>query len=193
MKRSSLVKVITLSSFVFFIVAFLFFRSGAFDGYFYGSDPSVQTSPNGGAFGNRKAIQRTPARDSNRVRMSSSKSLIVYDGSPGGRDSARGPIYVVDGKIIENGNDINPDDIEDYQVLQGAAAINQFGPTGKYGVIVMKTKRSMILKKDTLPGHIKIDSATERMLLMSGSKSGPAFTPAQIDSIINHKYKKKKN
>ena len=51
-------------------------------------------------------------------------------------------IYVVDGTILPNPNDINMDDIEDVTVLQGPAAAAIFGPQGAGGAIVMTLKKA---------------------------------------------------
>lgn len=51
-----------------------------------------------------------------------------------------GIIYVVDGTILPNANDINLDDIEDVTVLQGPAAAAQFGSQGANGAIVITLK-----------------------------------------------------
>ena len=61
------------------------------------------------------------------------------DGGLGGGD---GVIYVVDGTILPNADDINLDDIEDLTVLQGPAAAAQFGPQGSGGAIVISLKKA---------------------------------------------------
>ncbi|MEO6539671.1 MAG: TonB-dependent receptor plug domain-containing protein, partial [Ferruginibacter sp.] len=53
-----------------------------------------------------------------------------------------GALYVVDGTIMPDGGDINPDDIEDYSILQGPSAAALFGPDGANGAIVMTTKKA---------------------------------------------------
>lgn len=50
-------------------------------------------------------------------------------------------IYVVDGTILTNSSDLNPDDVENISVLQGPAAAAQFGSQGANGAIVITTKR----------------------------------------------------
>jgi len=50
------------------------------------------------------------------------------------------PVYVVDGKVMQNTNGINPSDIESITVLKDVSAIAQFGERGKGGVIVITTK-----------------------------------------------------
>lgn len=52
------------------------------------------------------------------------------------------PIYVVDGTILPNINDVNNDDIEDITVLQGPAASAIFGPQGARGAIVVTLKKA---------------------------------------------------
>ncbi len=60
------------------------------------------------------------------------------ESSLGGSSAA---IYVVDGTILPNANDINTDDIEDVTVLQGPSAAALFGQQGQNGAIVITTKR----------------------------------------------------
>lgn len=50
-------------------------------------------------------------------------------------------LYVVDGTILTNSSDVNPDDIETVSVLQGPAAAAQFGSQGANGAIVITTKK----------------------------------------------------
>lgn len=59
-----------------------------------------------------------------------------------GLGAGSGPIYVVDGTLLPNSNDVNPDDIEDITVLQGPASAALFGPSGANGAIVITTKRA---------------------------------------------------
>ena len=53
-----------------------------------------------------------------------------------------GALYVVDGTIVSNSNDINTDDVEDVTVLQGPAAAALFGAEGANGAIVITTKKA---------------------------------------------------
>ena len=52
------------------------------------------------------------------------------------------PIYVVDGTILPNINDVNNDDIDDVTVLQGPAAAAIFGPQGARGAVVITLKKA---------------------------------------------------
>ncbi len=53
-----------------------------------------------------------------------------------------GALYVMDGTIMPSGADINPDDVEDYTILQGPAASALFGPDGSNGAVLITTKRA---------------------------------------------------
>ncbi len=80
------------------------------------------------------------------VRSQSSAKLgaetIVRLRGENGLGAGIGALYVLDGTIMPDASAINPDDIEDYSVLQGPAAAALFGPDGANGAIVMTTKRA---------------------------------------------------
>lgn len=50
------------------------------------------------------------------------------------------PLYIVDGVIRDNINDLNPNDIESLQVLKDAASTSIYGARGSNGVIIITTK-----------------------------------------------------
>lgn len=77
------------------------------------------------------------------------QSSAVLDGSPALRlrgesslGASSGAIYVVDGTILPNANDVNTDDIEDVTVLQGPSAAALFGQQGQNGAIVITLKKA---------------------------------------------------
>lgn len=51
------------------------------------------------------------------------------------------PLYVVDGFISDNGNQINPNDIEDIEILKDASATAIYGSRGGNGVVLITTKK----------------------------------------------------
>jgi len=55
--------------------------------------------------------------------------------------STNEPLYVVDGFITETGKDINPNDIEDIQILKDASSAAIYGARGANGIIMITTKR----------------------------------------------------
>ncbi len=70
----------------------------------------------------------------------------------GSLNAGRGPLYVVDGIIVENGDfvatgtndvlsNINPNDIESVNILKDATAVSLYGARGANGVVVINTKR----------------------------------------------------
>ncbi len=50
------------------------------------------------------------------------------------------PLVIVDGKRVDDINDVDPNTIKSVQVLKAEAAIAQYGEEGKNGVIIVKTK-----------------------------------------------------
>ncbi|WAC13275.1 SusC/RagA family TonB-linked outer membrane protein [Dyadobacter pollutisoli] len=60
-----------------------------------------------------------------------------------GFGTGSGALYVVNGTILPNADDVNLDDIETISVLQGPAAAAQFGAQGANGAIVITLKRGV--------------------------------------------------
>jgi len=60
----------------------------------------------------------------------------------GGFSTGTGILYVVDGTILPNSNDINLDDIEDVSVLSGPSASAILGSQGANGAIIITTKKA---------------------------------------------------
>ncbi len=60
------------------------------------------------------------------------------------------PIYVIDGTISENINNINPQDIETFTVLKDASAVAIYGSRAANGVVVINTKRGKNDEKATI-------------------------------------------
>lgn len=58
-------------------------------------------------------------------------------------DAGQGPLYVVDGMIIQNGGieNINPQDIESIDILKDASATAVYGSRGANGVVLVTTKK----------------------------------------------------
>ncbi len=72
--------------------------------------------------------------------------------------SSSGVIYVVDGTILPNANDVSTDDIEDVTVLQGPTAAALFGPAGQNGAIVITTRKA---KKNAKGSGVEINSGIQ--------------------------------
>jgi TonB-linked SusC/RagA family outer membrane protein len=61
-------------------------------------------------------------------------------------NTSNSPLYVVDGFITDNGNQINPNDIEDIQILKDASATAIYGSRGGNGVVLITTKKGKVGK-----------------------------------------------
>jgi TonB-linked SusC/RagA family outer membrane protein len=127
-------------------------------------------------------------------------------GSPGGDvririrgansiNSDNSPLYVVDGFVGADFNNINPDDIASLEVLKDASATAIYGSRGSNGVIIITTKTgkkgsmqvnfgtrfstSEVLKKmDMLTASEYAETVNARA---AATNSNPPFTQAQID------------
>ncbi len=62
----------------------------------------------------------------------------------GGFGTGSGILYVVDGTILPNSNDINMDDVEDVSVLSGPSASAILGSQGANGAIIITTKKAKL-------------------------------------------------
>ncbi len=85
------------------------------------------------------------------------------------------PLYIVDGVVIDNTfiydpsgtqqfsnrvTDINPEDIEDMQILKGAAAAALYGAKAGNGVVIITTKRGKFTSSDK-PARISFKSSLQ--------------------------------
>jgi serine protease Do len=65
------------------------------------------------------------------------------------------PLYILDGKIVDNIKDISPNDIESVSVLKGAMAIKKYGEKAADGVVEITSKKNA--KKDSTKVTVTID------------------------------------
>jgi len=75
-------------------------------------------------------------------------------------NTSNAPLYVVDGFISDNGNVINPNDIEDIEVLKDASATAIYGSRGGNGVVLITTKKGKLGK-----ASIDVDASNGRQYL----------------------------
>lgn len=76
-------------------------------------------------------------------------------------DKSKGAIYVVDGIKVPYGTSINPDDVADYSVLQGPAAMALFGQEGANGAVIITTRQSKEIKMEEVA--VKSDFGSRRI------------------------------
>lgn len=81
-----------------------------------------------------------------------------------GFSTGSGAIYVVDGTILPNSNDVNLDDIASVSVLQGPAASALFGSRGANGAIVITTKKGK--KQEGIGVTIEIGAQVDKVNIL---------------------------
>jgi TonB-dependent SusC/RagA subfamily outer membrane receptor len=96
-----------------------------------------QTNVNNALAGKVAGIQ---VRSQSAMKLASTGEIRLRGADGFGTGS--GIIYVVDGTIITNSNDINMDEVEDINVLSGPAASAILGEQGANGAIIITTKKA---------------------------------------------------
>jgi hypothetical protein len=93
MKRSVIFKIIAVINFIALFTIFVLYRNGSFDSYFYKNSNNNFTSPNGGVGAKQitDSINRRidSLHRSQRMRLSSSKSIVAIDNGIPRLDSTR--------------------------------------------------------------------------------------------------------
>ncbi len=88
MYQSKLFKTIAFVNFIGLLSLFLLYRNGSFDKYLYNETNTIITSPNGGTPVKTNKDASTSNTDSlNNLRLSSSKSAIIFDPIKRNKDS----------------------------------------------------------------------------------------------------------
>lgn len=99
-----------------------------------------------------------------------------------GSFSSVGPLYVIDGLIVNDVNHLNPQEIETMQVLKDASAAAIYGARGANGVIVITTKKG---KKGKPTLDISANFSVADMPKTIKMKSTPEFMYYNEQSYIN--------
>ncbi len=103
-----------------------------------------------------------------------------------GLTSGGGALYVVDGTIMPSGADINPDDVEDYTILQGPAAAALFGPDGANGAIVITLKKA---KKGQKGWGVEFNSGVQFDRVYITPAYQNSYAGGAAGDFIQYKYK----
>ena len=119
------------------------------------------------------------------------------------------PLYIVDGKIVDEINDIDEDDIESISILKGVSGTELYGEKGRNGVVLIELKEPSNVKspdgvkvtaigiKSSATGDtVKSSGTAVRVYATSGNGNPPLYivdgkivdeinriTPADIQSI----------
>ena len=100
------------------------------------------------------------------------------------------PLYVVDGIPLIDGSesmsDINPQDIDNLQILKDAAATAVYGSRGANGVILVTTNRGKVGKTQVrYSSQIGLTSASRLVDMMNGEEYGALKREARRSKIID--------
>jgi TonB-linked SusC/RagA family outer membrane protein len=88
------------------------------------------------------------------------------------------PLYVVDGVVMENFHQMNPNDIESMEILKDASATAIYGARGANGVILVTTKRGKKGGDGTqisYQGSVSVSSIARKMELLDAQEWCDAF------------------
>ncbi|SEO07399.1 TonB-linked outer membrane protein, SusC/RagA family [Mucilaginibacter gossypiicola] len=133
--------------------------------------------------------------------------VVSNSGAPGGDVSIRvrgsnsilgdnNPLYVIDGFIGGDFNNLNPDDIANIEVLKDASSTAIYGSRGANGVVLVTTKKGNSQKQEiTLTPIFYSSRPLKKFDLLNAADFAttvnernaavgiaPSFTPAQIDN-----------
>lgn len=83
------------------------------------------------------------------------------------RNAGLGPLYIINGVIGGNIDNINQNDIESVDVLKGGAASAIYGTRGSNGVIIITTKKGSEQSKLFYDGYSSLDYITNKYAILS--------------------------
>lgn len=96
-------------------------------------------------------------------------------------NTSTSPLYVVDGFISDNGNQVNPNDVEDIQVLKDASATAIYGARGGNGVVLITTKKG---KNGKVSLDADISGGTQYLTYKPDLLTGQQYTDIQNATAI---------
>jgi TonB-dependent starch-binding outer membrane protein SusC len=117
-------------------------------------------------------------------------NVINVSGAPGGAATIRirgsnsitgsnEPLYVIDGFVGVDMNDINPTDIESIQILKDASSTAIYGSRGANGVVLINTKKGRVAKPSF--------SITSRYFLSMPVKKWPLLNAGEFAQVCNER------
>ncbi|MDE6338657.1 MAG: SusC/RagA family TonB-linked outer membrane protein, partial [Muribaculaceae bacterium] len=93
-----------------------------------------------------------------------------------------GPLYVIDGMIVNDANNLNPNEIESMQVLKDASAAAIYGARGANGVILITTKKGKAGKPTLdVAANFTVSQMPKKIKMMEG----PEFMYYNEQAYIN--------
>jgi len=97
----------------------------------------------------------------------------IADSGTGNANDINTPLYVIDGMMMDNMNDISPDDIERIDVLKDASSTAIYGSRGANGVVIVTTKKGSSAKDKSYVeynGFISFANASHLPDMLNGSE-----------------------
>ena len=97
----------------------------------------------------------------------------ITNSGTGNANGINSPLYVIDGMMMDNMNDIAPDDIERIDVLKDASSTAIYGSRGANGVVIVTTKNGSAVKEKTnveYNGFISFTTANHLPDMLNGSE-----------------------
>lgn len=116
---------------------------------------------------------------------------VIADNSPGGAVAVRvrgfstirnnDPLYIIDGVPVESGiNFLNPNDIENMQVLKDASSASIYGARAANGVVIISTKRGRQGRFNVnFDSYVGLQTISKSMKMMNAQEFGDMLWAAQ--------------
>lgn len=94
----------------------------------------------------------------------------------------KSPLYVVDGLVVPNINNINPNDIQSIDVLKDAASSAIYGVRGANGVVIVTTKKGKGKTRITYDAYAGVRNAMNTVDMASAQEYVQYFNEAEAAS-----------
>ena len=94
------------------------------------------------------------------------------------------PLYILDGKIVDNINDISPNDIESVSVLKGAMAIKKYGEKAADGVVEIVSKKNAKKEETKNASKEAPKDSTKVTVTIDGNKNAKAKTDVDVNMTV---------
>lgn len=95
--------------------------------------------------------------------------------------ASNSPLYVVDGMVVDDMANVNPDDVQSIEVLKDAASTAMYGSRGSNGVIIVTTKKGMTGKPSFSFSHYYGVQTIEKKLDVMTSEEWIDFATESIN------------
>lgn len=112
----------------------------------------------------------------------------ITNNGTGNANGINTPLYVIDGMMMDNMDDISPDDIERIDVLKDASSTAIYGSRGSNGVVIVTTKKGSEVKEKTnveYNGFVSFTSATHLPDMLDGQ----GFADYKVERYMGNNWK----